>query len=255
MSTSVLGSGTFLDSFTPAKGKNEWGIDTLTRKMTGARSLLEAFIATLEQGQIYQGYFLQTWEPDDNPNVATITLNYKGLLTGGTPVPKARTEIAPAAGSISAVYTSENDGKGRIYKTAPLYSLSYGRPEAGIVFDEVIATRQIYTTGATLEFTYDAVQTNYHYIAQGKPFGPRYYQVDIPRVPVIKKARLTTADGSVYGIHAPSAFDDLIPDVLNRVVGFVSEPIIGTTFWECEDTVRRELGEGDSDTENTFAGN
>lgn len=262
MSLATLGNCGFDDVFTPAKGKTEWGMDSLTRRMVGARSLLEAFLATLAQGQVYPpnatpgtGYFLQSWEPDDNSQVATVTLNYKGLEPGGTPEPIAKSEVSPAAGAISKNYTSENSGLGRLYKTVPLWKYQFIAP-TGITVDEVVSTRPVYTTGATMEFTYDAVQTVYRYISVGKPIAPRYYVVDIPRIPVVKKSRISTADGSIYGTNAPVALTtDLTPIVLNRVVGFSSEPVIGSPYYECQDVVRRELGEGDSDSEGSFGGN
>lgn len=255
MSLITLGSGSFTDLYTPAKGKNEWGMDTLRRKVSGARSLLEAYLLSLAQGQVYQDYFLQSWEPDDSPDVASVTLLYKGLATGGTPTPDIQTEIAPATGSISKSYAGENGGRGRVYQVKPILKIELGvfvglGEENTILFD-----KDIYATGVTMEFTYDAVQTVYRYIKTGKPVAPTYFAVDIPRIPVIKRARYTTSDGTIYGINAPSAITiDLTPDILNRVVSFSANHVIGTPFYECQDVVRRELGEGDADTEGSFGG-
>lgn len=245
MSTALLGSGTFQDLYAPAKGKSEWGMDTLTRKMEGARSLLPAFIASLAQGQLFQGYYLQTWEPDDSPNVATVTLNYKGLLTGGTPVPDVQTEITPAVGSCSRHYGTENGGLGRVYKKVVMWKYWFEAvgTGSGIVSDELVGYRDVYTTGATMEFTYDAVQSVYRYIKVGKPNAPQFSEVDIGYTPVLKKKRIITADGSLYGNNAPAVFSDLVPIVINRLVGFVSKHVIGTPYYECEDVVRAEFSD------------
>lgn len=242
MSTILLGSGTFLDLFAPAKGKSEWGMDTLTRKMSGARSLLPAFIAGLAQGQLFQGYYLQTWEPDDDPNVATVTLNYKGLQTGGTPQPDPISEFSRAKGSISKSYATENDGKGRVYKQNVWRS--FLQLETGAQTEVENGQLPVYTTGCTMEFVYYAVQTTYRYIRQGKPDGPQYTSIDIGFSPSISERRYTTADGSVYGKNAPSALTaDLQPVTIERVVGFTSKHVIGSPYYECEDIVRGELGE------------
>lgn len=251
-----IGNAEFDDVFEPIKGKNEWGIDTLTRKVRGARPLAAAYLAGLTQGQRLsdsEEYYLQSWEPDDNPIWAEITLNYKGLLYG-TPLPDIQNEITPAVGQISKNFATENFGKGRIYRKQPLWKLAL-LDFAGETVDEVVATRDVYTTGASMEFTYDAIQTVYRYISEGRPTAPRFYTVDIPRIPTIKRARIVTADGAVYGRNAPGLLTaDLEPIPFTRVVGFVSKNIFGTPFWECQDTVRRELGESESDTEGSFAG-
>lgn len=228
MSVAILGRGTFEDLYLPVKGKSEWGMDTLTRKMSGARSLLEAFIATLRQGDGYQGYYLQTWEPDDNPDVATITLNYKGLLPGGTPLPDIQSEIVTASGTMSKDYTAENEGKGRQYRKQLLFG------------EEPRQLQDVYTTGATMEFVYRAAQSTYRYIRQGAPANPFYSAVAIVYTPVIEKARITTADGSIYGIDR-QAFFELNPSQRNKLIGFVTRRVIGTPYSECQDTVRVEL--------------
>lgn len=252
----LIGDATFDDVCAPLKGKSEWGMDMLVRKVHGARSEAAEFMADLEQGQDFEGYYLQSWEPDsDDPVWATISLVYKGLLTAGTPVPLIETDIVPAAGSVSKSYVAENGGLGRVYRKQGLYQVDLGITALIGQSDLIVATRDIYTSGATMEFTYDAIETTYRYVREGRPDRPRYFQVAIPRIPVIKKSRFITADGAIYGTNAPIALTiDLSPDVLNRVVGFKARSVIGTPYYECEDTVRRELGEGDSDGSGSFGG-
>lgn len=262
-----LGDTTFRDATIPAPSKSEFGMDTLTRHVEGFvgedGENLQAFIESLNQGDTYDFggvlFYLQTWSPDEGTPICTVTLNYKGLKPGGTPETDIQTEIAPASGSISANWSTENDELGRIYRNEPITLFQFGPPDPlpgvgdPVILDRVIIKRDIYATGATMEFTYDAVQTTYRYVTEGRPNAPRYFQVDIPRVPVIKKSRITISDGTVYGTNAPGAvLVDLTPLVLNRVVGFSSHHVIGSPYYECEDTVRRELGEGDSDTEGSF---
>lgn len=241
MSLTLLGRCGFEDVFTPAKGKNEWGVDTLTRKTRGARSLLDVYLATLQQGQIHQGYFLQTWEPDEDPNVATVSLNYKGLQTGGTPTPTIETQITAASGSGSVSFATENQGVGRAYQTIPLYTQPTQLDNTGNVQTSVVIGRRvIYTTGAQVEFTYDAVQSVYRYVTQGRPAAPRYSVVDSEYVPVVKEARGVTADGTSFGKDQGIFLTfNIIP--VENVIAFTSRPIIGSPFYECEDVVRKEL--------------
>lgn len=242
MSLAILGDGTFRDSCVPLKGKTEWGMDSLTRKLTGARSLAEAFIATLAQGQAFQGYNLQTWDTDDNPQVATITLSYKGLLAGGTPTPRSETQIMQASGSASISFATENEGIGRAYRTIPLYTQPTQLDNTGQVQTSVVIGRRlVYTTGAQVEFLYNAVQSVYSYIAQGRPVAPRYEHVLSDYVPVVIEARGLTADGSVFGKNQ-GIFGAFNIRVIERVIGFNVTEVIGSPYFECQDTVRKELG-------------
>jgi hypothetical protein len=232
------GNAEFDDMAVPAKGKNEWGVDTLIRRMRGARSLLPAFIASLAQGQSYQDYFLQTWEIDDDPVFATVTLGYKGLLNG-TPVPKNETRIMQASGSASISFVTENAGLGRIYKQQTLY--------AEPLFDDPIGQtvgitqkRNIYTVGAQIEFIYDAVESVYSYVRTGRPAAPRYNVVNSLFVPQVIEARGITADGSNFGKN-DGLFTAFNLQIIQRAIGFNVAEITGTPFFECQDVVRKEL--------------
>lgn len=240
---SSLGRTTFEDSTIPVPGKSEFGMDTLTRKMkgfvgTGGVNLI-AFIASLSQGQVFSfgfiPFYLQTWQSDDDTPIATVTLNYKGLKTGGTPLPIVESEIVSASGAKSADYSTENGGKGRVYRTGVVYG-------TGTQANVIAATQEIYTTGAVMEFTYDAAQSSYRYISVGKPNGPRYSSIDIAHSPQIKTARVTTSDGFVYGLSVPiSIGPSLQPSPESVNVGFISRPVIGSPYWECSEIVRQEL--------------
>lgn len=236
----------------PVPGKSEWGMDTLSLRMEGHSELLPDFVRTLAQGQVYMDgttpFYLQTWAPDESTPVASVTLLYKGLRNNATPAPKIDTVIQPATGNTSASFSSENSGFGRIYRKQPLWQFAYTAPDH-FVEDAVAAPRDIYTVSATLEFTYDAVQTVYRYITIGRTEVPRYNHVASAFVPTIKTARGSTGDGYIFGMDIPAALiDDLQPSIQERVIGFSSSPVIGSPFFECEDVVRKELGN------NTIAG-
>lgn len=255
MSVAILGSGTFQDLYAPVKGKSEWGLDTLTRRLSGARSLLEAFIATLAQGQIYpptataeSGYYLQTWEPDDDPNVATITLNYKGLVTGGTPLPKAITQIVSAVGQSERDYSTEGiiagftEPQGRYYRTDLIWSLSApssGPSDPGLSFK---GERQRYALSARMEFTYRAVQTTYLYVTIGRPFGPRYIFPDIAYPPIMERARIILNDGTILPRTNWEVFFGLTPTSIDKNISFEASPVTGSPFFECTDVAQRTLG-------------
>lgn len=234
---SALGRTTFEDANIPVPGKSEFGMDTLTRKMTGYVGGLASFVSSLAQGQTFNFggalFYLQTWQPDEGTPVSSVMLNYKGVK--GTPLPIIESEIISASGAKSADYTSENSGKGRIYRQNVVYG-------TGTQSNVIVATQDIYTTGAQIEFTYDAAQSTYRYINVGKPTGPRYSALDITHTPKIKTARVTTADGASYGILAPIALGpSLVPAPRLVVAGFASRPVVGSPYYECQDTVRQEL--------------
>lgn len=235
---SSLGDTTFRDATIPVPGKSEFGMDTLTRKMEGFvgenGANLIGFIQGLNQGDTFLFgtvlFYLQTWQSDDATPIANVTLIYKGLKPGGTPEPDIQTQIVASSGGTSADYSAFNDGIGIPYRKEP-----FGDPASPTLIN-------IYTTSAVLEFTYDAAQSTYRYITTGKPSGPRYEHIDIEFTPTIKEGRMRVANGETYGfIGDVTLAAAKIPVPQERVIGFVSRHVIGSPFWECEDTVRVEL--------------
>jgi hypothetical protein len=228
MSLTLIGDCTFTESTPAAPAKNDWGVDILIRKFTGAQSLRAAFEATLEQGQtyVYNGitYYLQTWSWDDRVAVSTVTLNYKGLHDG-VPPEVVINEIVGASGSTSADFT-----------------LGGTRPQ-GIVYGQDAAGKDLYAIGAQMEFTYLAGQTLYRYISNGQPDGPSHSTLGFTYTPIVKRARVSTSDGATFGLLSPLAIGPALePAVITRAVGFGSQPIFGTPYFECQDTVRTDLG-------------
>jgi hypothetical protein len=260
MNQVLVGDCTFSDAAIPAAGKSEFGIDTLTRKLSGHRTLLAAFLATLAQGQTYAfngiNFYLQTWEPDENIPTATVSLQYKGLRS--PPPVDIQTEFVTAAGSVAASFLLENPdpfnsgiGKGRAYgrremfrsATIPgFYTADYVVPFAG----GYIGYKKVYATGATMEFTYIACQSSYRYVTVGKRGAPAHNVIDINYTPVIKRARIIVSDGTLYGANMATSFDfgrgqPSAPAQLDVVISFTSKNVIGSPYYECIDVVRREL--------------
>lgn len=248
MSVSNLGSCTFLDSCLPLKGKSEWGMDTLTRKLTGARSLAEAFIATLVQGQIYPPtssapYYLQTWDADDNPDVATLTLNYKGLVTGATPVPDQQTEIVSAVGRTTSDFSTEGTpvGIGRFYRQEVIAVLDTPATVPGDYGITGKFLKDHYAVSAAMEFTYKSPQTTYRYISVGRPVAAKYSSVGFNYTLIIEEARVVLSDGTIYEGRTQETNFDLTPIARNKVVDFQTRNVIGSPFWESTDVIRLEL--------------
>lgn len=235
-----IGNSEFDDICLPLKKKNEFGIDTFVRRVKGRRTAAEAFAASLAQGQAYQEYFLQTWEPDeDDPVWATFTLLYKGLLTGTPPV-DVQTDIRSAVGRVTKSYLNQNGGKGITLRNRVLWKFQYNIPSEPLAFDEQIATRPVYTTSATLEFLYHAVESRYRYVTVGPNLHPQHSEVASDYVPVLEEARIATSDGMTYGIDNLPAFN-MTPVLHTRVESWSSKNVIGTPYYECEDIVRLEL--------------
>lgn len=218
MSVTIIGDGSFRDIDTPAKSKNEWGIDVLTRRMQGAASLLTSFISGLAQAQTYQSFYLQTWSDDRHPVKPTVTLVYKGLING-IPQPLKFNDIVPATGSTSANFADENGGAGYQYGID-----SDGNP--------------LYALSAVREFAYYCPQTLWRYIAQGQPNGPQYGSLGFIRSAELIKSRIVTSDGAVFGGNAPAGLvSALAVEPETVTIGFRSEPVVGTPYFECEDLV------------------
>jgi hypothetical protein len=232
----------FEDAGFPSPGKSEWGMDTLSRKMTGHISLLPDYVATLFQGITYEfngaTFYLQTWDIDDSEPWANVTLNYKGLIRG-TPPSLIEKDVELAVGTLSKSFATENDGKGRIYGTQPLWKYFFETP-SGEEQDTIVSTRQLYTLGANMEFSYRALINRYRYISLGEPSGPSHGLLIGSIDTNVDNVRITTAEGAVFGRERMNDFGFII-SFAPKVSSFKAEQVPGTPYWECEDVVRNEL--------------
>lgn len=248
MAIATLGRTGFEDSTIPVPGKSEFGMDTLTRKMVGVVSGLEAYVASLNQGATYvfNGvvFYLQSWMSDDATPIASVTLSYKGLKTDGTPIPDIQTDIASAVGRITKSYLHANGGLGITLRNRVLWRYGITNPVSGVVEDEIVATRPVYTVSATAEFLYHAVESRYRYIRTGRPSAPEYDAVESSYVPEVEEARITTSDGATYAKSDMSSLD-LLPEPHTRVVSWSNKNVIGSPYFECEEVVRLELVDPD----------
>lgn len=223
MSTTVIdnitytGDPSFDDAHYPVPGKSEWGMDTLTRTMSGASGSLEAFVASLGQGTSYtfnhNTYYLQTWDDDKGRAFASVTLNYKGL-TGGIPPPKA--------------------SGGTIEQTLQLTSSAISGYKS-----------------ASREIRYLTRQSSTLYIATAAPVAGTYgIDVDFnPYTHIISSViRATDNSGNDYewaGADAPTALVTALTPVgyLDIIVPH-SSPVVGSPFFECEDCCTRLIPGG-----------
>lgn len=248
MAVASLGRTGFEDVTIPVPGKSEFGMDTLTRRMTGYIGGLEAFIQGLAQGATFPFggtlFYLQSWQPDDSTPVASVTLNYKGLKPGGTPIPDIQTDIVSTVGRATKSYLDQNGGNGITLRDKILWKFGYYPPNIIPTpippVDEIIGKRPVWTTSANLEFIYHAVESRYRYIQTGRPAAPKYTEVLSDYVPKIEEARVTTSDGMTYGIDNIIVFN-MTPVLHTRVVSWSSKAVLGSPYFECEDIVRLEL--------------
>ncbi len=222
MALIYVGNSDFDDVCAPVAGKSEWGIDTLTRTLKGARYKLADFIATLAQGQSYAGnYFLQTWEPDDtDPVWGSVKLQYKGLLGGTIPDPVIENAIVEATGNSSHLFD-------------PPYDWAGGDEDKKAI-------------SAVMDFSYYCGQTQYRYITDGQNSLGTYGSLGFGFETLIKKTRITVqtvnAGDIVFGGNAPVGIVSALTPVLSiGNINFQSHPVFGTNYFECEDTVRAEL--------------
>ena len=195
------GDATFDDVHEPVSGKIEWGMDTLTRTMSGKQPLVATFVAGLSQGAAYSfgsnTYYLQTWESDNNPVYPRITLHYKGLV-GGIPTPKASGQQITQSVSVTC-----------------------SSPQA-----------------ASRDITYVTRQSTTLYIASGRPTGSTY-MLDITFTATniyTLSSVIRTEDGAIYHGSAPAALVvALTPDTATQ--SFMQcTPVVGTPYFECSDT-------------------
>lgn len=246
MSLTGLGRTGFEDRHIPAPGKSEFGMDTLIRELQGFvgenGELLKAFLATLGQGDTYtigeNIFYLQSWQPNNATPIGSVTLNYKGLRDGGTPIPDVQTDIVSASGRITRSYLDENGGFGRIFRNRAGGSIN--TTVSGAVVSQLVLSSPVYTVSATCEFLYHAVESRYRYISEGQPDEPENTEVQSSYVPEIEEARISTSDGMVYPRSNLVAFDMEV-EPRTRVVSWSAKNVLGSPYFEVEEIVRLEL--------------
>jgi len=136
MALKYVGEKQFTEQCEPIPAKNEFGIDTLQRKMRGATDNLEAYLAGLAQGNKapspWGALYLQTWETDGNPKGYTeVTLHYKGLLSGKIPDPKISFSNATKSTTITAKNSNDDD---------VTYDILYISPQ--VIYKSVLNTKK-----------------------------------------------------------------------------------------------------------------
>lgn len=244
----ALGRTTFEDSFIPVPNKNEFGMDTLSRRVEGYAGGLVDYIRSLRQGQTYEFdgilFYLQTWNPGNSTPVASVDLHYKGLTPGGTPEVDVQRRFVSAIGRTSQDYSDEGTplGVGRLYGTGVFASIGENIPIEGTIGTSIAWSKKFYALSAFMEFEYIAVEAVFRYIAVGEPVAARHSSVGVNYTLVVNDARIVTSpEGTVFG-RDMEGFFDLQPSAKNRVVSFESKNVKGSPYWECQDTVMLELG-------------
>lgn len=92
-------------------------------------------------------------------------------------------------------------------------------------------------------------ECRYQYFADGKPDGARFGSAATGRNPIIIRSTITCQLSSgqlTFNGNAPAAIvSALAMQTIDRVTSVDADPIAGTSWYECTDTVGREL-QGDS---------
>jgi len=234
-----VGQTNFDDVCQPVYSKSEYGIDIITRKMRGAASRLLAFVSSLQQGQpmvsighidISTGqnfpgfgntnglasFALQTWTTDDDPVYPTVTLNFKGLLSGVLPKPLACNSQTLQTSSLSCnINTSAT----------------------------VIIGGQSFTLSghATRTIQYYANQTDWKYVTNQRISAGT--QTELSGIdPIIRQSSIRDDNlGIVFSQeNAPAAYvTALFPAIVIQQMAFNCDPVPGTPYFEISETQAR----------------
>ena len=197
----------FEDKTLPVASKSDWGIDTLTRQLTGAQPGLIAYINALNVGDqtTYndQTFYLQSWSDDKDQTYPTVTLNYKGLFDG---IPD------------------------------PIISFT--------TLNQIITKVTTTTLGEITQiYSYNTRQQTTRYISTTAPTTPTYSTPPPGFTPTIYKREYRTSTGSII-TPAPAILDFLNlyffrdPDLTENITTTSCQQIIaGEDLYECQDVV------------------
>ena len=197
----------FEDKTLPVASKSDWGIDTLTRQLSGAQPGLIDYINALNVGDTttYNGqtFYLQSWSDDKDQTYPTVTLNYKGLFDG-IPAP-----------IIS--FTTNNQIITKVTTT------NYG--------------------DITQIYSYITRTTTTRYISTTSPTSPTYGKPAAGFKPTIYKTEYRTATGAIFSV-SPTALRVLKKfyfrepsQTENTTTTSCDQIVAGIDLYECQDVV------------------
>lgn len=219
------GNTEFEDVRIPVVGKNEFGVDTLERVMQGGAPKLDAFLDKLKQGDTYKDkWYLQTWTHDGACIFPTVTLQYKGLASGTLPAPTYKNDTGCKTVTNSCSITSE-----------AVAEIIKGSPMEGEEVANVTAQKTV---------VFYSPQTVYRYVTDKLPSGPSYDKIAFNAQIIVKQSRIVArwADKeATFAGNAPAELVSALASGIQMVVVHSSEPIIGSPYFECTDTVSLEL--------------
>jgi len=152
MARKYIGNCEFEDRCEPIPSKNEWGTDVLTRRVQGRADKLRQYLNALRQGDTfseYQGFYLQTWSPDENPVFPTVTLVYKGLLNG-IPNPRNSSSKSERSGTVTATQGGEERTYDFLYITSNVTERKITNSESAPAFTASVPAPSITQSAYTV---------------------------------------------------------------------------------------------------------
>ena len=192
------------NNLTPLAGstmqKNAYGIDVLNRQFSCPRSKVSSAIPAKASADIFYPNLRATGNYSVNEGeglLATISVEYKGLLNGFIPDPLIT--YAMGTGQTSATNGDTGD------------------PD----------------TQRTWEIVFYSPTATYRYITNGKPLGPKYstYKGGAVDSPEIQTQTITDGNGR-RRIGAPT----IALKVLAQLAGLNGTPVPGTPYYEVDET-------------------
>lgn len=215
--TTYVGNGAFEDMYEPVSGKSEWGMDTLTRVMAGKQTSLVSFVNGLNQGDTYSyhgnTYYLQSWEPDNDPVFPKIRMEYKGLFDG---IPDPFVSGRTVEQSCSQT-------------TADPVTITYwDAATQSSVTGDVMGTRTS---------RYITRESTYRYITSSRPSSPTYTALDVAMAIIYLQSEITTDVGANFASNAPAALATALFPSAYLEYTTDTNPVFGTPFFENTDCV------------------
>lgn len=234
MSLTYVGNCEWEPSGEPEPRNPPKGLPTTMEPWIGRSDKLAAFLVSKPVGASYLGgYIIDNTPRDRTP--------FDGAASVDLIVARPPSFSAYEAGGGLVRKTAQ---KSASITNATIWKSIAGRDATA---EELALDGFAYTVDCEKVVTYDSPETTYRYFTSSRPSGPRFHteiggnSVRIRRTRVTARTQFAQAQRIYTGGSAPGAIVTALSMAEVNIVSMQCDEIVGTPWFQCVDTVTREL--------------